>query len=396
MKLLKIVVDGLPLYKKRLDICFYAQQRVSEEQRDYLYPLFSSVFLNTTNVFAGINASGKTSTLKVILLALRLLSGTPINSKTEKNILGRANNVTFSTYFYSEKTSEIGKLETVISFKNIDNDGQPVYKISSEKLWSKRLTSSTVRKNMLDFGDVKPLLDRNDPKKKELLSFLADDNSIIISKIKTDEEDVLHVLETLALTNFNGLPFIGEISKEIITYLDPTIEYLNFENDERHSIRLKFKGQDELVLFNPLELAKYLSSGTIKGIWIFTFALYTFQKGGYLLVDELENHFNKEIVCTIIRFFKDNKFNKNGGTLIYSTHYPELLDENERNDNIFITNNYGGITVENLSTILKRNDIKKSDIYQSGELTGTAPSYDSYIALKTKFESMITSHHEEQ
>ena len=72
------------------------------------------------------------------------------------------------------------------------------------------------------------------------------------------------------------------------------------------------------------------------------------------------------------------------------------MDENERNDNIFITNNYGGITVENLSTILKRNDIKKSDIYQSGELTGTAPSYDSYIALKTKFESMITSHHEEQ
>ena len=395
MKLLKIVVDGLPLYKKRLDICFYAQQRVSEEQRDYLYPLFSSVFLNTTNVFAGINASGKTSTLKVILLALRLLSGNPINSKTEKNILGRANSVTFSTYFYSEKTSEIGKLETVISFKNMDNDGQPVYKISSEKLWSKRVTSSTVRKNLLDFGDVKPLLDRNDPSKKELLSFLADDNSIIISKIKTDEEDVLHVLETLALTNFNGLPFIGEISKEIIAYLDPTIEYLNFENDERHSIRLKFKGQDELVLFNPLELAKYLSSGTIKGIWIFTFALYTFQKGGYLLVDELENHFNKEIVCTIIRLFKDYNFNRNGGTLIYSTHYPELLDENERNDNVFITNNHGGITVENFSAILKRNDIKKSDIYQSGVVTGTAPSYDSYIALKTKFESMITSHHEE-
>ena len=199
----------------------------------------------------------------------------------------------------------------------------------------------------------------------------------------------------MALTNFNGLPFVGEILKEIITYLDPTIEYLNFDNDEKHTIRLKFKEQDELVLLNPLELSKYLSSGTIKGIWIFTLALYTFQKGGYLLVDELENHFNKEIVCTIIRLFKDNKFNKKGGTLIYSTHYPEILDENERNDNIFITNNHGGITVENLSNILNRNDMKKSDVYQSGSLTGTAPSYDSYIALKTKFESMITSHQEE-
>ena len=34
-------------------------------------------------------------------------------------------------------------------------------------------------------------------------------------------------------------------------------------------------------------------------------------------------------------------------------------------------------------------DLKKSDVYQSGILTGTAPSYDSYIELKRKFESSI-------
>lgn len=134
---------------------------------------------------------------------------------------------------------------------------------------------------------------------------------------------------------------------------------------------------------------KYLSSGTIRGIFIFTLALDILQKGGYILVDELENHFNKEIVCTIIRFFKSYKLNKNGGTLVYSTHYPELLDENDRNDNIFITKNHGGITVENLRDLLKRNDLKKSDVYQSGILTGTASSYDSYIELKRKFESSI-------
>ena len=93
----------------------------------------------------------------------------------------------------------------------------------------------------------------------------------------------------------------------------------------------------------------------------------------------------------ILWFFKSYKLNKNGGTLVYSTHYPELLDENDRNDNIFITKNYGGITVENLRDLLKRNDLKKSDVYQSGILTGTAPSYNSYIDLKRKFESNITS-----
>lgn len=144
------------------------------------------------------------------------------------------------------------------------------------------------------------------------------------------------------------------------------------------------------MLSNPLELNRYLSSGTIRGIVIFTMALSILQKGGYILVDELENHFNKEIVCTLIRFFRSNELNKNGGTLIYSTHYPELLDENDRNDNIFITKNNGGITVDNLCTVLKRNDLKKSDIYQSDYLDGTAPLYSSYIELKRKIQSVIT------
>lgn len=75
---------------------------------------------------------------------------------------------------------------------------------------------------------------------------------------------------------------------------------------------------------------------------------------------------------------------KNGGTLIFSTHYPELLDEYDRNDSIFITRNRNGITVENLSNILKRNDIKKSDAYQSGFLEGTTPTYEAYMQQKER------------
>ena len=104
------------------------------------------------------------------------------------------------------------------------------------------------------------------------------------------------------------------------------------------------------------------------------------------LVDEIENHFNKEIVTTLVRFFMDSRFNKNGGILIFTTHYPELLDEYDRNDGIYIVRNCSGITVENLSYILTRNDIKRSDAYQSGFLEGTTPTYEAYIRLK---ESLI-------
>ena len=268
MKILRIAVEGLPLFQERLDICFYAQQRVSEEQRALLYPLFSKVFLNTTNVFAGINASGKTSTLKVILFALHLLSGKSINSISVNSLLGRINEVSFRIYFYSEKTAEICKLETVISFKDIDSEGQPVYIISSEKLWCKKASSVTSRTRMLDFDETKPLLDRNDPNKKELLSFLADDSSIIIAKNKKDD-DAPHFVNLLTLTNsyvyglnvLELLPSLLElVPEEVISFLDPSIEYLNFERDKQHSIHLKFKGKDELVLINCLGLTNTNSS----------------------------------------------------------------------------------------------------------------------------------------
>ncbi len=36
-------------------------------------------------------------------------------------------------------------------------------------------------------------------------------------------------------------------------------------------------------------------------------AAFSFVEGGYLIIDEIENHFNREIVATLIRFFMDEK-----------------------------------------------------------------------------------------
>ena len=80
----------------------------------------------------------------------------------------------------------------------------------------------------------------------------------------------------------------------------------------------------------------------------------------------------------------DKKVNPKGAMLIFSTHYAELLDEFERNDNIYIVRNKDGISAENLSVVLKRNDIKRSDAYQSGFLEGTVPMYDAYMSLKKR------------
>ena len=190
--------------------------------------------------------------------------------------------------------------------------------------------------------------------------------------------------------NINVLPFADEIPVEVISFLDPTVEKLYFDKTENKTlIRLQFKGRKEIVLNNPIDLNLYLSSGTIKGIVAFTLAREVLKSGGYLVMDEIENHFNKEIVSTLIRFFMDTRLNKNGGTLIFTTHYPELLDEYDRNDSIHIIRNRNGITVDNLANILKRNDIKKSEAYQSGFLEGTTPMYESYMRLKKSIANSI-------
>lgn len=54
---------------------------------------------------------------------------------------------------------------------------------------------------------------------------------------------------------------------------------------------------------------------------------------------------------------------------------------------ITVLRNRHGITVENLSSIIKRNDIKKSDVYQSGFLEGTALAYHAFMNLKKSMAS---------
>ena len=81
-KRFRITVQGLPLFKQELDILFYAEHRVSEDDKERLFKLSSA------NAFIGINASGKTSVLKAIQLALNMVKNEPINHVDAKTILG--------------------------------------------------------------------------------------------------------------------------------------------------------------------------------------------------------------------------------------------------------------------------------------------------------------------
>ena len=382
MKILRITVNGLPLFKQELDLLFYTQQRVGEDDKEKLYKIEPNYYLHTACAFIGINASGKTSVLKVINLALNILRNEPINHVESRNILGACERATFKICFLDKKNN-VYCLKTVITSKKA-KAGRYVYSIIEEKLWEKPISSVKSKKYLTDFTAISPIAVRNTEE-----AYLPDDVSFIIAHNKK-ANDKIDVFSLLSYTNINILPFTEDIPLEVIAFLDPTIEKLYFEKvEDKAFIHLKFKDEEEIILNNAVELEQYLSSGTIKGIITFSMVKEVLTSGGYILVDELENHFNKEIVVTLMRFFMDSSLNKNGSTLIFTTHYPELLDEYDRNDAIYIVRNRNGITAENLSYILKRNDIKKSDAYQSGFLAGTTPAYEAYLRLKKNLAASL-------
>jgi len=373
MKILRIAASGLPLFKGDVTIDFLAQQRVTPEGSEKLCRIFGSYYQNNVVSVVGINASGKTSLLKVITFALRMLNNEPINTVGCKEILGNLSDgqkVLFDTYFYAVDDS-VQHLHTVIGEKK----GR--YFIEKERLESKAAIKVKTKKSLFDFDRADNVRVRDGEEE-----FLLDDVSIMVAFNKRSKEN-LTFIDMLQYTNVNQLDIGEQFPAELIAFFDPSVEYLRIKRHGKDSdIRLKFKGKEEILLTQPAEMNRYLSSGTIKGINTFAYAMQTFETGGYLIVDELENHFNKEIVSTLIRFYMDQRVNPKGAVMVFSTHYAELLDEFERNDNIYIVRNRVGITAENLSTILKRNDIKKSEAYQSGFLEGTVPAYEAYMDLK--------------
>lgn len=377
-----MAVEGISLFKDKVEISFYAQQRVSDVTEDTLFRISPCLHLQNTCAFIGINASGKTSVLKLISLALGILNNESINHIESRSILGCEGRVVFDLCFL-DMESNVCRLRTTIAAEE-EKSGVRHYRIVDEVFWMKPLASVRIKKLLTDFSSLDPVSSRDGSE-----PYLPDDVSFIIAHNRK-QNDHIDIFSLMSLTNINILPSSADISPEVVEFLDPTIEKLYFERkDGKSFIHLKFHEHEEIILNSPVELEQYLSSGTIKGIVAFAMAEETLKSGGYLLIDEIENHFNKEIVMTLLRFFKDGSVNRKGGTLIFTSHYPEILDEYDRNDGINIVRNRNGITVQNLSSILRRNDIKKSDAYQSGLLEGTTPSYEAYIRLKRRIISSI-------
>ena len=79
---------------------------------------------------------------------------------------------------------------------------------------------------------------------------------------------------------------------DIIHIFDENICGLQMVDDNNY--KLLYKAEQKIV--SDTELVHLLSSGTTKGILLYTMAAASLQMGFDLIIDEIENHFHKTLV----------------------------------------------------------------------------------------------------
>lgn len=94
-----------------------------------------------------------------------------------------------------------------------------------------------------------------------------------------------------------------------------------------------FTDDGERVM-SDTQLIYFLSSGTTKGILLYTLMVASLKEGFDLLIDEVEKHFHKTLVENMISLYRDKSVNRNNATLVFTTHYCEVLDLMGRQDGV--------------------------------------------------------------
>ena len=166
----------------------------------------------------------------------------------------------------------------------------------------------------------------------------------------------------------------------IICIFDSNIQSIQMLDE--HNYRVTICNQEKSL--SDKELLYMLSSGTTKGIILYTLVVASLQQGFDLLIDEAEAHFHKTLVENMLSLYMDKKVNRHGATLLFSTHYCEVLDLFNRQDNIWVCQSSDKIAIKNMYESFEvRSGLLKSKRFYNNAFQ-TAVNYDELMNLKRK------------
>lgn len=428
MKLLKIKIEGVRNFENNLfEFDFTPSQRVTENEIDSdIFQLSKNIQINSNLVITGINASGKSTSLKLVDLVYNLIGlSKDISTFDEKKLLfmnsSFKDEVAIKTFWYSDdynnpKNEKLYYLESNLIKEDEEfslfNDGFEFVSETFKMINPKNIKS---KKDLFDIEFMDPT---------EVITFRREDveNSLKnrVNTNKLEDSSGLGIMEfglrrfqsmtsnlkpfkelkTISLidsNNFNKIPsFIDNANfdenVEIIKLFDPSVEdikkmTIKQEDRMRNTYSLKFYNQNSIQLTTSKEFSEYLSTGTLQGLEILCKAREVLKQGGILLIDEVENHLNKTIIKMIIELFLERVSNPNKAVLVFSTHYGELLDLINRRDSIYILDKDKNlINISKASKFTKfRNELKHSALLFGGHF-GTGIEHQRLTNIQSLFE----------
>ena len=394
MRLLKLLFNGVPLFKNEsLELDFYAADRVPR-QEDGL-PVAdvtragegSSIYSQNVIGISGVNASGKTTVLNLLRFALDILAVELTSRELEgqRPMLGKVGDrLKMFAVFWLDGSfylldSSLVRPEGSAYKGRMRNYG---YVFEDEAVW--RLVAPRVNRRTIAhpqaFMDNATVVFRRSQAGSDgtaltqrELEILGDDRSIVsllTGRVRSKVSSPTRRLPTTTLAS------------PVVQAFDPSIESLLW-NEEDGVYTLTFKGERPRVVDASVAVA-LLSRGTVYGAELVNRAVEVLSGEGYLLVDEIEEAINRSLVATVIGLFASPVTNPRGAQLVFTTHYPELLDALHRKDNVYllVRGEDGRAEAVKYSERVSRIENKKSEVVLSDMIRGTMPRYPDVQALR--------------
>ena len=372
MKLLRVKANHFKNCSNDYTIDFVSKSRKFSEDKEYeLQEVAPELHVFNTMVFIGKNASGKTSAIDLLDCAYSILSEFRLENKKYSY-----DGIELEIIFYHDDF--IYRYETTLGSDKLRNRAIFI----NEKIHKKKYFKSKV-KELYNPDTFDKLLGDN--------VWLPDDISRLFSVFGQKKTRAIYFdsyedgTETYRLL-FNALKnyeIESSVLSKILRVFDENIESLEMVDEKNY--KLIFKGEEKN--YTDTQLMYMLSSGTTKGLLLYVLMVASLKEGFDLLIDEVENHFHKTLVENMISLYKDKTVNRNNATLIFTTHYCEVLDQMGRQDNIWICKSGLHVSLSNMYEDYKiRPELLKSKQYYNNAFQ-TAVDYNALMNLKKVLKS---------
>lgn len=369
MKLLRVKASNFKNFQNDTTIDFVSKSKKTLEDKEYeLQKIDEDLYVYNTAAFVGKNASGKTTALELLDCCYSILGDFRLENKHYEY-----DGIDLDIIFYFEgfiyrytTTLQSGtSLGNKAIFTNQHIYSKPYYKTKIKEIYDSQDFCE-----LSDFGQLPE--DTSNVffvlKKKTTASMYFDSAGI-------GDETYSFLFKALKTYNIDQ-----NILANIICIFDENI--MNLHKLDDHNYKIIYRDSEKVM--SDTQLFYVLSSGTTKGVLLYTMVVASLYHGFDLLVDEVENHFHKTLVENMLSLYKDKTVNKKNASLIFTTHYCELLDVFNRQDNIWVCKAEDKVAVYNMYECFnKRSELLKSRQFYNNAFQ-TSVNYEKLMDLKRK------------